>query len=95
MTSAIEKLELKLAASKQYGNVAYADPKNSKYPINSAARVRAAWAYICMPRNAAEYPLNGVTLQEVKNNILSAAKKFGVEIAADDSKGKDTDNDGN
>lgn len=78
--SAIEKLELKLAAAanKPYGNVRYADPKNGKYPIDTEEHVRAAWSYINMPKNAAKYPLNGVSLAAVKARIQAAMKKFGI-----------------
>ncbi len=59
----------------------YADPKNKKYPIDSE-HVEAAWSYINMPKNASQYPLNGVTLTEVKDRIKAAMKKFGHEVNA-------------
>jgi hypothetical protein len=62
---------------------AFADPKNRKYPVPDAAHVRAAISYISKPKNAAVYPLNGVTLSSVKARIRAAAKKFGVEISGD------------
>jgi len=71
--------------AKPYGDVEYADPKNGKYPINSADRARAAWSYINMPKNAAQYPMNGVTLSEVKNAIKAACKKFGVDVSDSDN----------
>lgn len=61
---------------KPYGNVPYADPKNGKYPIDRA-HVKAAWAYINQAKNAAKYPLNGVSLASVKARIRAAMKKFG------------------
>ena len=61
---------------KPYGNVPYADPKNGKYPIDRS-HVKAAWAYINQAKNAAKYPLNGVTLASVKARIKAAMKKFG------------------
>lgn len=61
-------------------DVTYADPKNKKYDISSYATTKAAWSYVNMPRNASQYPLNGVTLTEVKNKIKTAAKKFGITI---------------
>jgi len=66
-----------------YGDVEYADPKNGKYPID-AEHVEAAWAYINKPENAAKYPLNGVTLAEVKGRIKAAMKKHGHEVSEDD-----------
>lgn len=61
---------------KPYGNVPYADPKNEKYPIDKK-HVKAAWAYINQAKNAAKYPLNGVSLSSVKAKIKAAMKKFG------------------
>jgi phage head maturation protease len=74
-------------SKKPYGDVTYADPKNGKYPIDTEAHARAAWAYINMPKNAAAYPLNGVTLSEVKDRIMAACKKFGIDVSDGDSPG--------
>lgn len=70
---------------KPYGDVAYADPKNGKYPIDTEAHAKAAWAYINMPKNAAVYPLNGVSLASVKAKIEAALKKFGVKVSEQNS----------
>lgn len=72
-------------AAKPYGDVKYADPKNGKYPLDTEAHIRAAWSYINMPKNAAMYPMNGVTLSEVKARIKAAMDKLGADVA-DDSK---------
>jgi HK97 family phage prohead protease len=72
-------------SKKPYGNVTYADPKNGKYPIDNEAHARAALAYISMPKNAAMYPMNGVTLSEVKARIVAACKKFGIDVAGESS----------
>jgi HK97 family phage prohead protease len=72
-------------SKKPYGNVTYADPKNGKYPIDTAAHAKAAWSYINMPKNAAKYPMNGVTLAEVKARIKAACKKFGIDISEGNS----------
>lgn len=74
-------------AAKPYGDVTYADPKNGKYPIDNEAHCRAAWSYVNMPKNAAMYPLNGVTLSDVKGRIAAACKKFGIDISDGDSDG--------
>jgi HK97 family phage prohead protease len=74
-----------MADTKPYGNVTYADPKNGKYPIDTAAHAKAALAYISMPKNAAKYPLNGVTLSEVKARIVAACKKFGITVSEGNS----------
>jgi phage head maturation protease len=68
---------------KPYGNVTYADPKNGKYPVDTEEHARAAWSYINKAHNASMYPLNGVTLSEVKGRIRAACKKFGIEISDD------------
>jgi HK97 family phage prohead protease len=79
-----------VADNKPYGDVKYADPKNGRYPVDTAAHAKAAWAYINMPKNAAQYPMNGVTLSEVKDRIMAACKKFGIEISAgSSSRGED------
>lgn len=72
-------------ANKQpYGDVAYADPgyqsdKKKRYPIDTAAHVRAAWAYINKAKNGAAY--TGAQLKRIKGRIKAAAKKFGIDIA--------------
>jgi HK97 family phage prohead protease len=74
-------------SSKPYGNVTYADPKNGKYPIDTEEHIRAAWSYINMPKNASQYPMNGVTLSEVKDRIRAAMKKLGADVADSDDDG--------
>ena len=74
-----------MADAKPYGDVKYADPKNGKYPVDTEAHARAAWSYINMPKNAAQYPLNGVTLSEVKDRIMAACKHFGIDVSDGDS----------
>lgn len=72
-------------SKKPYGDVEYADPKNGKYPIDTEEHARAAWSYINQAKNAAVYPLNGVTLSEVKDRIKAACKHFGIDVSDDDS----------
>lgn len=72
-----------MADSKPYGDVKYADPKNGKYPVDTEEHARAAWSYINKAENAAQYPMNGVTLSEVKDRIKAACRKFGIEISDD------------
>jgi hypothetical protein len=40
----------------KYGPTRFADPTNKKYPIDTAGRIKAAWAYIHQPSNKAKYP---------------------------------------
>lgn len=67
-------------APKPYGDVKYADPKNGKYPIDTAEHVRAAWSYINMPKNQKDY--SAAELAQIKDRIKAAAKKFGIKIEA-------------
>ena len=76
------------AANEPYGDVAYADPGyrgEKKYPIDTPDHIRAAWAYINVPKNAAFY--NAKQLAQVKQRIKAAAAKAGIEIS--DSSGSD------
>jgi ATP-dependent protease ClpP protease subunit len=69
-----------------YGDVEYADPGyqedgKKRYPIDTEEHVRAAWSYINQEDNAAKYTPE--QLSKIKSRIKRAAKKFGIEIAAD------------
>ena len=81
-------------AAKPYGDVKYADPKNGKYPIDTEEHIRAAWSYINMPKNASQYPLNGVSLSEVKDRIRAAMKGIGADVSDSDSDSKSSSNGG-
>lgn len=66
---------------KPYGDVTYADPGyradgKARYPVHTAAHVRAAAAYISKPANAAKYKPH--QLRKVKRRIVVAAKRHGV-----------------
>ena len=72
--------------SKPYGNVPYGDPGYQKdgqkrYPLNSAAHVKAAWSYINQAKNAGQY--TAAQLKRVKGRIKAAAGKFGIKIASE------------
>ena len=66
---------------REYGDVAFADPVNHKYPIDTPEHVRAAWSYINHEDNAAKYDPHEV--QEIKKRIKRSAQAKGVEISAD------------
>ena len=55
----------------QYGNVAFADEKNKKYPIDTEEHIRAAWNYINKENNAGQYD-SGVAI--IKKKIIAAWK---------------------
>ena len=65
----------------EYGDVAFADPANKKYPVDTPEHVRAAWSYINHKDNAAKYSPDEV--KTIKSRIRRAAKKHGVEISTD------------
>jgi len=84
--SALEQLAEAKEPKKPYGDVAYADPgyqkdKKKRYPINTAAHVRAAWSYINQGDNANLY--TAAQLARIKSRIKSAAKKFGINIVSE------------
>ena len=84
--SALEELAEAKDSKKPYGDVTYADPgyqkdKKKRYPINTAAHVRAAWSYINQGDNANLY--TAAQLARVKSRIKSAAKKFGINIISE------------
>lgn len=66
---------------REHGDVTFADPVNNKYPIDNAKDVRSAWSYINHPHNAEKYHKDEV--KTIKERIMRAAKKFGVEINPD------------
>jgi hypothetical protein len=57
---------------KQYGDVAFADAANKKYPIDTEEHIRAAWNYINKQKNADKYSADD--LKAVKDKIIAAWK---------------------
>lgn len=72
-----------LFAAEPYGDVKYADPgyreDKKRYPIDTPEHIRAAWAYINVPKNAGMYTDEQVAA--IKGKIKAAAKKAGIEIS--------------
>ena len=62
----------------RYGRTTFADPVNKKYPVDTPGRIRAAWAYIHQPSNAAKYTLREV--RTIKARIRRAAKARKVTL---------------
>jgi Family of unknown function (DUF6582) len=62
----------------RYGPATFADPTNNKYPIDTPGRIKAAWAYIHQPRNAAKYTLGEV--RTIKARIRRTASKRKVQL---------------
>jgi hypothetical protein len=62
----------------KYGNTTFADPTNKKYPIDTPGRIKAAWAYIHQPRNAAKY--TAADRRSIVSRIRKAARNRGVAL---------------
>jgi hypothetical protein len=71
------------AATEPYGDVKYADPgyreNKKRYPIDTPEHIRAAWAYINVPKNAGFYTPEQV--KTIKGRIKAAAEKAGIQIS--------------
>lgn len=64
-------------------DVDYADPGyqpdgKARYPLDTEAHCRSAYAYISMPKNAAKYTAD--QLKRIKAKILAAGRKYGIEF---------------
>ncbi len=73
----------KFANLAPYGNVTYADPgfqadKKKRYPLSTEKKIRAAWSYISMPRNAGKY--SSSQLASIKSKIIGAMKRIGAKV---------------
>src|SRR2546426_5473523 len=62
----------------KYSEAEFADPVNNKYPIDTPGRIKAAWAYIHQPRNAAKYTAEEA--RTIKVRIRRAAKARKVAL---------------
>lgn len=62
----------------KYGDALFADPTNKKYPIDTPGRIKAAWAYIHQPRNAAKYTAG--ERRTIMSRIRKAAKARSVTL---------------
>jgi len=62
----------------KYGDTAFADWVNKKYPIDTPGRIKAAWAYIHQPSNAGKYTSEEV--RTIKARVRRAARARGVGL---------------
>jgi hypothetical protein len=62
----------------KYGKTVFADPTNKKYPIDTPGRIKAAWAYIHQPRNAAK--CTPAERRSMMSRIRKAAQSRRVEL---------------
>jgi hypothetical protein len=60
------------AGRSKYGDTVFADPTNNKYPIDTPGRIKAAWAYIHQPTNAAKY--SAAERRIIQSRIKKAAR---------------------
>jgi hypothetical protein len=63
---------------RRYGQATFADPVNHKYPIDTPGRIKAAWAYIHQPPNAAKY--SAAELRTIRSRIRAAARARKVAL---------------
>jgi hypothetical protein len=63
---------------RKYGDTIFGDPTNKKYPIDTPGRIKAAWAYIHQPSNAAKYTAPERRL--IEGRIRAAAKRRRVTL---------------
>ena len=63
---------------RKYGTARFADETNKKYPIDTPGRIKAAWAYIHQPSNAAKYTAS--ERRTIQSRIRQAAKSRVVEL---------------
>jgi hypothetical protein len=69
----VAEIKSKDAGQRKYGNVAFADQVNHKYPIDTEEHIRAAWNYINKKKNAAKY--SSGELSQIKRRIIAAWKR--------------------
>jgi hypothetical protein len=69
-----------------YADPGYQSDGKARYPLDSEAHCRAAWAYINMPKNAAKYDAKHLDL--IKGRIREALKKYGVDVSEDSGSGE-------
>jgi hypothetical protein len=62
----------------KYGEARFADPTNKKSPIDTSCRIKAAWAYIHQPSNAAKY--NAAKRRTIMSRIRKTAKTGKVAL---------------
>jgi hypothetical protein len=63
---------------RKYGDAAFADPVNKKYPIDTPGRIKAAWSYIHQPSNAEKY--TAAETRTIRSRIRRAAKARKVKL---------------
>lgn len=67
------------SATGQYADPGYQTDGKARYPLDTQAHVRAAWAFISQADNAGKYTAEQRV--KVKANIAAAAKRLGVTVS--------------
>jgi hypothetical protein len=62
----------------KYGDTVFADPTNKKYPIDTPGRIKAAWAYIHQPSNAAKYTAAERRIIQARIRKAAQARKLSL-----------------
>jgi hypothetical protein len=68
------------AGIREYGDVLFADPVNSKYPVDTPEHIHAAWSYIHHERAAAVYSPDDVAC--IERRIREAAAAQGITLGS-------------
>lgn len=63
-----------------YADPGYQDDKMKRYALDSKAQAKSAWSYINQKDNASKY--TPAQLKRVKERIVKALRKFGVQVDA-------------
>lgn len=63
---------------REYGNVLFADPVNSKYPVDTREHIEAAWRYIHQERDQAFYSPQDVAC--IESRIKEAGAAMGLTL---------------
>lgn len=67
------------ASEAHYADPGYQADGKKRYPLDSEAHCKAAWSYINMEKNAAQY--TPAQLSSIKGRIKAAGKKYGIDFA--------------
>ena len=66
---------------REYGEVRFADPINSLFPLDTDDHIRASWRNINAPGTASKYDHDALDL--IRQRIRKAAQVRGIELGAD------------
>jgi len=70
------------APAGSYADPGYQGDKAPRYPLDTKAHAKSAWAYVNQAKNSKNYTAK--QLKRIKGRIKAALRKFGVEVSADE-----------